>query len=478
MSIAALHDFTQDDVTRALPHAVQCEKSLLSSIIQDPADVLPIAHELGLSAGHFYMPAHSILFGFLTELYEAGIEIELVTLVQRLLDRGLLDKVGGPAGLTEIYTFAPAFGHFRAHAKHVSDKFTLRSIIHASNDAIASAYDAPEEVSELLDKCEANILAIRGSQGIVGEKNTPDTVKEIVQEINDRIKGKGTQPGLSTGFQDLDRLGADIQPGEVMLVAARPGMGKTSWLMNVIERNAVDLGIPCGVFSVEMKKKQILSRVVMGRAKVNPLDIERGVFPDMDEKLRIAEAARQVANSPLYVDDTPSITITQLRAKARRWKKDHGIRMIGIDYAGLIKSTSKQAQGSREREMSEISAGIKGLAKELDLSVILLAQLNRAGENRTGKDVGKPRMSDLRDSGSLEQDADMVGLLYRPEYYAETQEAKTANKGRAEMNLAKNRGGQTGIVPLVYIAEFTRFESGSPYQEPVQPSTGRTYEED
>lgn len=439
-------------------------------MLQYPAQMIPRAIEHGITAEHFYLPSHSTLFTEIVEQHESGNEVELVSLVQKLLDRGKLDRVGGPSAVTDIYGYAVSTGHFTHHAKLAEAKFILRSVIQFSNEAIQSAYDAPEEVDELLDSLEGRFLAIRASRGMTEGQSVPDAVREIVKAVNEAQKGKLKLPGLSTGFHDIDQMGADLQHGEVFVVAARPGVGKTSWMMNVVESLAVDQGIPCGVFSIEMPKTQILQRTIAARAGLSWLALEKGYQMTPEEKTSFGTAARAIADSPLWIDDTGAIPIGQLRAKARRWHRNHGIQLLAIDYAQLIKSTSKQAQNSREREVSEVSAGIKALAKELNIAIILLAQLNRAGENRTGKAIGKPRVSDLRESGSLEQDADIVGLLYREELYADTKEKKMLVAGQAEMNIAKNRGGETGIVPLTYLSYLTRFKSSAREVEPEAPA--------
>lgn len=454
-----------NDVTRALPHALGPEKSLLSSMLQDPQEYIGVAIEEKLTKDHFYLPSHATLFEFLIELFEAGHEVELVSLVQRLLDRGLLDRCGGPAALTDLYTYAPSAGHFRHHLQHVKDKFVLRSIIQNSNEAIAQAYDAPDEVAALLDSVEAKVLAIREGS----EANKAPTIKQSVNDVLEQFQAllageKGAQ-GIATGFEELDRMSSGLKPGEMFVVAARPSMGKTSFMMNIVENICMDQGKPSMVFSCEMSAYQIVQRVVFSRAKFALSQLSRGYKPNKGDLQRIQRAAMETAGSKLFIDDTPGISINELRAKARRKKRDENIQFIAIDYLQLMKSRTKQAENSREREIAEISAGIKSLAKELNLPILILAQLNRGPESRSGKSLGVPRMSDLRESGAIEQDADMVGLLYRTAYYAESEEEKEAEAGKAELVLAKNRNGETGHIPLTFIADLMRFESGPPARE-------------
>ena len=454
-----------EDVTRALPHALGPEKSLLSSMLQDPQDYIGIAIEEKLTKDHFYLPSHATLFDFLVGLFEGGHEVELVSLVQRLLDKGLLDRVGGPSALTDLYTYAPSPGHFRHHLQHVKDKFVLRSIIQNSNEAIAQAYDSPDEVAGLLDTVEAKILAIREGSETSRAPTVKQSVNEVIEQFQALLAGEKGAQGVSTGFEVLDRMSSGLKPGEMFVVAARPSMGKTSFMMNIVEHICMNEGKPSMVFSCEMSAFQIVQRLVFSRSKFAISQLSRGYTPTKGDLQRIQRAAMETAAAKLFIDDTPGITINELRAKARRKKRDEDIQFIAIDYLQLMKSRTKQAENSREREIAEISAGIKGLAKELGIPILILAQLNRGPESRTGKSLGVPRMSDLRESGSIEQDADMVGLLYRTAYYAETEEDKAAEAGRAELVLAKNRNGETGHIPLTFIADLMRFETGAPAPE-------------
>lgn len=456
---------TVDDVTRALPHALGPEKSLLSSMLKDPQEYVGQAVEKKLTKDHFYLPSHATLFGFLVDLFNANQAIELVSLTQKLLDKGLLDRVGGPAALAELYSYAPSPGHFHHHLDLVKDKYVLRSIIHRSNEAIASAYDSPDEVAELLDAVEQGMLAIR--QG--SETNTAPTIKQTVEEVialfSALMSGKQEAQGISTGYEVLDRKSGGMKPGEMFVLAARPSMGKTSLMMNIVEHVCIDQGRPTMVFSCEMSALQLVQRLVFSRAKFNIHQLTRGYTPAKGELQRIQRASAEITESKLFIDDTAGISINELRAKARRRHRDDKIEFIAIDYLQLMKSRTRQAENSREREIAEISAGIKGLAKELGVPILILAQLNRGPEGRSGKNIGVPRMSDLRESGAIEQDADLVGLLYRSAYYAEDDAEREQKAGEATLVLAKNRNGETGDIPLTFIADMMRFESGPPVNE-------------
>jgi len=456
---------TGDDVTRALPHAVGPEKSVLSSMLQDPQEYVSAAIEERLSGTHFHLPGHGLLFDFLVELFEAGSTLDLVSLTQRLLDRGLLDRIGGAAALTDLYTYAPSAGHFQHHLQLVKDKHVLCSIIRHSNEAVAQAYDAPDEVAGLLDSVEAGILSIRNEAETRKAVTIKDTVDEVYQQLEGLLAGERGALGLSTGYEELDRKTSGMKPGEMFVIAARPSMGKTSLMMNIVEHVCIDQQKPAMVFSCEMSALQIVQRLVFSRARFAMSQLTRGYKPVKSDLQKIKRSCIETASSRLFIDDTPAITINELRAKARRRKRDEDIRFLAVDYLQLMRSRTRQAENSREREIAEISAGLKGLAKELGIPVLVLAQLNRSPEGRTGKSLGVPRMSDLRESGAIEQDADLVGLLYRTAYYAESEEEREAEAGKATLLLAKNRNGETGDVPLTFISELMRFESGPPARE-------------
>lgn len=466
-----------DDITRPFPHSVGSEKYVLSSCFIDPARYLGECMEAGIVPAHFYLPSHATIFETLVLFSEQGREIEIVSFVQWLLDHGKLDSIGGPSVPVEIMNYVASPTAFIFHIKELQSKKILRDQINACTLGIQNAYDSPGEALETLDALERDILAIREqSESEESTQTLKSSVEAFLTDLAAACQGKKPQGGIPTGFDEIDRLTmGGMKPGDMFVVAARPSMGKTAFMMNVAEHVALDLGKPTGVFSVEMTQDQLIARLVSARARISMRDIQPGNVPDIGELRRIQCIALDIAAAKdrLLVDPREGITINQIRAKARRWKREYGIEFIAIDYLQLIRSISKQAQSNREREVAEISSGIKSLAKELKIPIMILAQLNRGPEGRGGKNdgsgTGKPRMSDLRESGSIEQDADMVGLLYRHAYYAQDDEAKEACAGRAQLDLAKNRNGETGIVPLTFIANLTRFESGEPYQEPSQP---------
>ena len=438
---------------RSLPNALGPEKSLLSSMLQDPSEYVMRSEELGLTPEHFYHPSHQTLYRIIKDLSDGSNAIELVSLTQVLMDRGVLDSIGGPSALTEIYTYAPTAAHFDHHLTIVKDKFILRNIISSCTDAITRSFEDQEEVAGLLDEVEQKIFAIREGADVEVAPTVKEDVKKVIESFEKFLAGGGAPMGIKSGYAQLDTMCNGLKPGEMFVIAARPSMGKTSFVMNIIEHICLDAKMPSMFFSCEMTSEQIVQRLLFARARYAITNLRNGFTPTKAELMKIKNAAQEIAESKLFIDDTASISISELRAKARRKKKEEDIQVIAIDYLQLMRSTSKQAQGSREREIAEISSGLKALAKELKIPVIVLAQLNRGPESRTG---GSPRMSDLRESGSIEQDADMVGLLFRTAYYADSQEERDE----------KNRNGPTGSIPLTFIKELMRFENSSKEMEP------------
>jgi replicative DNA helicase len=372
------------------------------------------------------------------------------------MDRKLMDSVGGPAAVAEIYTFAPTPAHVTHYATQVREKATLRRVITSCSECINRAFEDQENVGPLLDEVEARILGIREDE--VGKKGML-TMKEHVFKAIDDLEARAANPnainGVATGFKVLDEMTGGMHAGEMIIIAARPSMGKTSFAMNIVENVAVDQNRPCAVFSLEMTADSLVQRLICSRAKINMRSLMSGQFLNQGSFQMMTRAASALAGSRIFIDDTPALSILDLRSKARRLHKMHKIELIMVDYLQLCRSTSRRAQDNRQQEIAEISSGLKALAKELSLPIIVLAQLNRGAENRTSN---KPKLSDLRESGSIEQDADVVGLLFRQEYYAEDDDARAESAGEAEFLIAKQRNGPTGGVPLTFRKEFMRFE--------------------
>jgi replicative DNA helicase len=446
------------DSHRPLPQNVEAEKGLLGSILLAPREVLNDCAEQ-LTEEAFYSPAHGTIYRILVEMWSANTQIDVITLTNRLRDLNLLDSVGGPGAVTELFGFVPTAANAPHYLDIVLEKSLLRRMITACTWSAARCYEEQGDVPQLLDDVEREIFTIGETRF---RKNAPDMRDEVfsaLENIEKMYQQRGRISGLATGFNMFDQMTDGLHPGEMMIVAARPSMGKTALAMNIVEHVALNLEEPkpVGVFSLEMSTQQLVQRMLCSRARVNMKKIRSGMLARAEHG-KLNDAAAALSESKIFIDDTPSLTILELRAKARRMRDRHRIELIAIDYLQLCRSTSRRGQENRQIEISEISAGIKALAKELEIPIIVLAQLNRQPEQRGG---GKPRMSDLRESGSLEQDADLVALLVRPEVYEEDEEAKSDLAGKAELIIAKQRNGPIGEIPLTFIKEYTRFENAA-----------------
>ncbi|MCB1229385.1 MAG: replicative DNA helicase [Verrucomicrobiae bacterium] len=448
------------DVMRSMPVNADAERAALSCMLKAPNEIIGRAVET-LNTECFYIPAHRILYQILIELYQTrpNGEMDLITLNSVLQDRGLMDQVGGPAAVADLLDDVPSIAFFDHYATMLKQKFVLRRIIQDCGECANLAYDSPEEVTNLLDDVESKILKIRDAAEKEGDiLPIKRHALKAVHTIEESFKnsGKGVT-GLSSGFANLDAITNGLHGGEMVVVAARPSMGKTSLVMNIIENISINAKErkPTAVFSLEMSAEQLVMRLICSRAGVEMGKIRGGFLSQQRDFPRLMQVANDLAQSEIFIDDTPGISIMEMRAKARRLKKAHDIQLIAIDYLQLLKSTSKKAQDSRQIEVAEISGGIKAIAKELDIPIIVLAQLNRNPESRGG---GKPKMGDLRESGAIEQDADVVGLLFREEYYADNDEEREAAAGKAILSIQKQRNGPTGDVKLVFRKEYMRFE--------------------
>jgi replicative DNA helicase len=441
------------DIHRTPPHSVEAEQGVLGSMLISPRDAIAEVVEK-ITADYFYVPAHQTIFNVLVDLWNTGAAIDLITFTQVLRDRNLLETVGGAAAVTNLYTFVPTAANVGYYLEIVRDKYILRSIIEAATESVRRAYEEQDEVGNLLDEVEQKIFAV-GEDRFKGQMlSMKDQVMEAIESIEKLYERKGGITGISTGFVEFDRMTSGMHPSEMIVIAARPSMGKTALAMNIAEHVAINEKLPVGVFSLEMSSQQLVQRLLCSRARVNLQKVRDGFLGERDFP-SLTAAASKLAEAKIFIDDSASLTILELRAKARRLRAQQEIQLIIVDYLQLLRSTSRRAQDNRQLEISEISAGLKGLAKELKIPVIVVAQLNRQPEQRSG---GKPRLSDLRESGSIEQDADLVGLLVRPEMYEEDEEARQEKSGEAELIIAKQRNGPVGEIPLTFLKEFTRFE--------------------
>ena len=431
---------------------------MISCMLQDPANCIGDA-TITIGSRQFYDRGRATLFSTIVELHDTSQPVDLISLTTLLRDRKQLDLVGGPAELVNLMRFAPSPGQFSYYAKILRNKFVLRQIIETSQETIERCFDGTASMETLLDSYEADVLSIReGIQQKDEIKPLRDHLLAAIQQIEVLVSNKGSSAGIPTGYKDFDAMTNGMQAGQMIIIAARPSMGKTSFAMNIVENVAIQSKLAVGVFSLEMGADQLTQRLLCSQAGISMTKVMSGMLSENRDFPRIQHAAARLSECRIYIDDTPSLSIMALRAKARRMKKQFGIELIMIDYLQLMRSESKKAQDSRQQEVAEISQGVKALAKELKVPVIVLAQLNRSPETRTGSN-NRPRVSDLRESGSIEQDADIVTLLVREEYYAESDEEREEKSGRSVLIVGKNRNGQTGDVPLTFRKELMRFES-------------------
>ena len=439
------------DPHRALPESADSEKGLLCSALLSPKDVLQ--HCLaGVQASHFADPALRAIYETIRDQVNRGGGLDYIALSEALAERGQLERVGGKAFLAALFTFVPTAANADWYLEIVRQKHVLRQIISVCTEGAARAYEQAEDAVELLGDVERKILAIGGELASGQEMSLHDRLMGILEEIDNRQEGLS---GLATGYPDLDEITGGLQRTDMIVIAARPSMGKTALAMNIADHVAVDLNKPVAIFSLEMSANQVAKRLLFSRARVDLRKSRDGII-DEAEFRKLTRAIGKLSASGCVIDDSSGLSITELRAKARRMREQKGIELVVIDYLQLLCSKSARAQENRQQEISEISQAVKAMAKELNIPVVVLSQLNRQPEGRGG---GKPRLSDLRESGSIEQDADLVSLLVRPEMYEEDEDRKRACEGEAELIVAKHRNGPVGTVSLSFLKEFARFES-------------------
>ncbi|MBA3659920.1 MAG: replicative DNA helicase [Gemmatimonadales bacterium] len=435
-------------VGRAAPWSQEAEQAVLGAMLLDQDAALRAA-EL-VEDGMFYREGHRRLFRAMLALTERRTVIDPITLRDELLRRGELDVAGGLEYLAELVDSVPTAANIEFHARIVKEKAILRRLIEASTTIITEAYDGHSTANDLLDTAESRIFQISQSRGSEGFTRIKEMLWPTMERIETLQKSGKAITGVPSGFLDLDALTSGFQPSELVVIAARPSMGKTAFVLN-IAANAAAEGQGVAVFSLEMSKESLVQRMLTATARVDSHRVRQGSLRDSDFT-QLARAAGILQTYQLWIDDTPSITLLEMRSKARRLKIDNDVKMVVVDYLQLMRSPERAE--NRVQEISDISRSLKALARELEVPVVALSQLSRASEQRGGE--RKPILSDLRDSGAIEQDADLVLFIHRPEYYDREDESK---RGVAEIMLAKNRNGPTGDVQLRFIREYTRFDN-------------------
>ena len=399
-------------------------------------------------------------------MYDSREAIDVITLQQQLKNKQLLEEVGGIAYLAALPDTVPSSANLSYYLDIVLEKYLLRKMIHTCTEVVGRVYDYEGEVDALLDEVERDILRISESRVQSQTTTIKDLVKKAITTIEDFHQRQGMLTGVGTGFTDLDKMTSGLHGGEMVVIAARPSMGKTSLAMNIAEHVAIEQRLPVGVFSLEMTSESLVLRMLCSRSRVNLRNVREGFLAERDFP-KLTGSAGKLANAPLFIDDSSALSILQLRAKARRMWQQYGIKLFVVDYLQLLHSTARRAE-NRQQEIADISSGIKSLAKELSVPVIVLSQLNRELEREKNR---KPRLSDLRESGAIEQDADVVGLLYKPSSDDE-ESGSAAEEDAVPMNLliAKQRNGPTGDVNLTFLKSYTRFESAAKVSDEDVPN--------
>jgi replicative DNA helicase len=437
---------------RTLPHSLDAEKSVLGAILIRN-EAFNQAAEL-IDAEDFFRDAHRRIFNRMVALSERNDPIDFVTLKEELSRSGELDEVGGPAYVAALADGVPRSANVEYYARIVKEKATLRNLIHSANKILTEAYEAEQEPDLLLDEAERSIFAIAEDRIRAGFVPLRDLVQSSFTTIEKLQQHKGLVTGVPTGFLDLDEMTSGLQPSDLVLVAARPSMGKTSFVLNIAQHVGTSTTMTVGFFSLEMSKEQLFMRMLTSEARIDAHRFRSGFLSEKDYG-RLSHALGVLAEARVFIDDTASIGVLEMRAKARRLKAEHGLHLLIIDYIQLMQGRGRFE--SRQAELASISRSLKGLAKELGVPIVALSQLSRAPETRSDH---RPRLSDLRESGALEQDADVVMFIFREEQYRDADgQPNQEAEGLAEIIIGKQRNGPTGAVKLAFIKEHTRFEN-------------------
>ena len=431
-------------VMRSLPHNLEAEQTVLGAMLIDKNAIAQAVE--GLSSEDFYRDAHKVIFSSVVEMFQKDQAVDRVTLLENLNSNDRLEKAGGITYVTELSDSVPSTANLLSYIKIVSEKSILRKLIKSSTQIIEDCYNNQSDVEKVVDRSEKKIFEIGEKRNTNDFEPLSTILERGFEQIENLFNNKGEITGVGSGFSDLDSKTSGFQSGDMILIAARPSMGKTTFALNIAEHAALREGKNVVVFSLEMSKEQLAYKLLCSEANVDMLSLRTGNLEDKDWE-NIAKALGPLANANIYIDDTAGVSIMEMRSKCRRLKIEHGVDLILIDYLQLMSGTGEE---SRQQEVSEISRSIKALAKEMKCPVIALSQLSRAPEQRADH---RPMLSDLRESGSIEQDADLVMFLYRDEYYNK----ETDEKNVAECIIAKQRNGPVGTVKLAWLGQFSKF---------------------
>jgi len=445
-----------DHLQKLPPQSIEGEKSVLGSMLLEK-DAIITASEM-LKEEDFYRDDHKKIFRVMIDLFDKNEPVDLVTVAEELRKKDLLEEVGGAVYLTELVNSVPTTANISKYCKIVQEKSILRRLIRAATRIISLGYEANRDVEDIVDEAERLIFEIAQKKSSEGFSYIKDVIMDTFERIEQLYNSKGSMTGVPTGFHDFDRMTSGLQPSDLILIAARPSMGKTAFALNIAQHAAVRENIPVAIFSLEMSKEQLVQRMLCAEANIDSHRLRSGELDDSDWE-KLARAMGPLSEAPIYIDDTPGIPVMEVRAKARRLKAEKGLGLIIIDYLQLMQGRGDSE--NRQHEISQISRSLKALARELNVPVVALSQLSRAPEMRQDH---RPILSDLRESGSQEQDSDVVAFLYRDEYY----HPDTEKKNIAEVIIAKQRNGPTGVVELVWLKQFTKFVSIERYRSSSQ----------
>jgi len=434
-----------DAIGRIPPHNLEAEQAVLGCMLLD-SDVIPTVTEL-IRSTDFYRDDHREICEAIIDITEKAGPVDIITVSEQLQSRGTLDAVGGLDYLAAITSAVPTTANARHYAKIVEEKSLLRKLIKAASEISAAGYEASEEAAFVLDKAEKSIFDILQKRSTQGFTHIKDVLLDTFIRLEELYNSKGFVTGIPTGFTDLDYKTSGLQNSDLILIAARPGMGKTAMALNIAQYAAVQKHVPVALFNLEMSKDQLVNRMLCSEVMVDSHKMRTGKLEDEDWN-KIARALAPLSEAPVYIDDTPGISVMDIRAKCRRLKLEKNLGLVVIDYLQLMQGRGRTE--SRQQEVAEISRSLKILAKELNVPVITMSQLSRGPESRNDH---RPMLSDLRESGAIEQDADIVMFLYRDDYY----NPDTEKKNIAEVIIAKHRNGSTGTVELRWFGEYTKF---------------------
>ena len=438
---------------RLPPQNLDAEKGLIGSLMLDEDMCDEVA--LIIVADDFYADAHQKLFANIMEMHDSGNRIDVMLLIEKLTKSEELEAVGGKAYIAEIANAVPVAAHAAYYAKIVREKSTLRSLIHTGTDILRDSYDSTMEPEDLLSQAEQKIFAIRDNRTGDAVTNSTQLMTEAFDRINARLDG-AEGGGVPTGFADLDNMTGGFHNAELLILAARPAMGKTALAMNMVEKVVLDANKPALFVSLEMARVELAQRLLCSNGRIDATKFRSGYLSKEDHD-RLAETASRISQAPLFVDDAPSRTVTQISAAARRIKRKHGLSLIAIDYLQLLQPDDPR--DPRQEQVAKMARRLKGMARELDVPVLCLSQLNRQTESQKGGDH-RPKLSQLRESGAIEQDADVVMFIHREEYYHTHEESMEKGiTGQGEIIIAKQRSGPTGDVKVGWFPKFTRFDN-------------------